>query len=189
VQGKSTKKVFRLDRRSKGRQSVADRDANNTLAVTRGKGTANRAIPAIDTTRRIPELDGWRAISVLLVIVSHVVSNRYLHALEGVSPLLAQVVFFSGGLGPQVFFVISGFVICRLLIKEEARYGAISLKGFYWRRVFRILPPLLTYLAAVYELLRHGMIDEKRKALVCSALFLYQAKFWLNLPASGWACG
>jgi len=50
-----------------------------------------------------------------------------------------------GPLGVKVFFVISGFVICRLLILEEKRNSNVSLKGFYIRRVFRILPPLYLY--------------------------------------------
>ena len=49
----------------------------------------------------------------------------------------------------RVFFVISDFVICRLMVVEESRYGVVSLRGFYLRRAFRILPPFGLYLAAV----------------------------------------
>jgi peptidoglycan/LPS O-acetylase OafA/YrhL len=51
------------------------------------------------------------------------------------------VIYVAAYLGVQIFFVISGFVICRLLLREEARYGSFSLEAFYIRRVFRILPP------------------------------------------------
>lgn len=67
---------------------------------------------------------------------------------------MLQVIFFHGGfdrfpggfLGVDVFFVLSGFLISTLLLEEWARRGAISLKGFYIRRVRRLLPGLLVLL-------------------------------------------
>ena len=130
--------------------------------------------PEQGTSHRIRELDGWRAISVLLVVFSHFVSTRYLSfIMEHGFRHLGRTILISGSLGPKVFFVISGFVICRLLILEEQQYGYVSLKGFYYRRVFRILPPLLTYLAAVALLIATGMIVQRWHSLVYSALFLY----------------
>ena len=83
------------------------------------------------TARRFDQLDGLRAISILLVVASH------MH-----DPLWAPL---HGFLGVTVFFVISGFIITTLLIREERRAGQVSLSGFYIRRVFRIFP--LYYLA------------------------------------------
>jgi peptidoglycan/LPS O-acetylase OafA/YrhL len=51
-----------------------------------------------------------------------------------------------GNLGVRIFFVISGFLITKLLIQEEAKYGNISLKHFYLRRLFRIFPPAYMYI-------------------------------------------
>ncbi len=76
--------------------------------------------------RRFPALDGLRAISILLVLVWHVNASLWsgLH----------------GGLGVTIFFVISGFLITTLCLREEATFGRVSLSAFYARRAFRILP-------------------------------------------------
>lgn len=79
-----------------------------------------------DVKRRlvdIPSLDGLRAISIMIVFVSH----------AGYSSV-------PGGLGVSIFFVISGFLITTLLRIEADTYGHISLREFYIRRAFRILP-------------------------------------------------
>lgn len=83
----------------------------------------------------IPSLDGIRAISFLLVFFSHASLGG------GLIP---------GGFGVTTFFLLSGFLITTLLRLEFDRYGRISLRGFYLRRVLRILPPLyITLLLAV----------------------------------------
>jgi len=55
----------------------------------------------------------------------------------------------NGNRGVSVFFVISGFLITSLLLREQAKTGAISLRNFYLRRFFRIVPPFYTYLLCV----------------------------------------
>lgn len=70
------------------------------------------------------DIQGLRAIAVLIVIGAH----------AGLSPLTG------GFVGVDVFFVVSGFLISRLLFLEASRTGTISLKGFYARRARRILP-------------------------------------------------
>jgi hypothetical protein len=77
-------------------------------------------------TDRIQELDGWRAVSVLLVIFDHTITYKQVNLH---SYALARVVLLAGNLGVSVFFVISGFVICRLFILEEGRFGSVSLRG------------------------------------------------------------
>lgn len=76
--------------------------------------------------RYFNRLDGMRAVSILLVLTihSHVKELYPLH----------------GGTGVMVFFVISGFLITTLLLREEAKHGSINLGAFYVRRAFRILP-------------------------------------------------
>ena len=81
-------------------------------------------------------LDGLRALAVLLVVAGH---TR--------TPLAIQH-YFSGGLGVGIFFVLSGFLITILLLREESAFGSVSLGGFYIRRAFRILPPYLLTIAA-----------------------------------------
>jgi peptidoglycan/LPS O-acetylase OafA/YrhL len=71
-----------------------------------------------------PDVQGLRAIAILLALVYH-----------------ADIPPFSGGyVGIEVFFVISGFVITGLLLREHEKTGHTSLRSFYGRRVRRILP-------------------------------------------------
>src|SRR5437764_2603802 len=87
-------------------------------------------------TNYIPTLDGWRTIAVLLVIGYH-----------GTPPTAPWFAVFNyGHHGVNIFFGISGFLICSRLLDEERRSGRISLKRFYLRRAFRILPPAFLYI-------------------------------------------
>lgn len=134
--------------------------------------------------KRLRELDGWRAVSVFLVIVHHLGWYQYPGLVHHASRL-GHVIHYAGALGVKTFFVISGFVICRLLILEETRSGAVSLLAFYYRRIFRILPPLYVYLAALLLLLASGMIHESWRAILAGGLFLSDIHF---LPPS-WFVG
>ncbi|GAB3141676.1 SGNH hydrolase domain-containing protein [Micromonospora sonneratiae] len=70
------------------------------------------------------DIEGMRALAVILVLLTH-----------------AGIAFMPGGfIGVDVFFVISGFLITRLLVAELASTGRISLVGFYARRAKRLLP-------------------------------------------------
>ena len=82
---------------------------------------ANRGI------QYIPAIDGLRAIAVIAVVLYHL----------GIS-------WIPGGfLGVDLFFVISGYVITRLLLDSIQRSGGLDLRGFYLARVRRLLPPLV----------------------------------------------
>lgn len=79
---------------------------------------------------RVAELDGLRAVSIIFVIVFHLTYGRL-----------------SGGfLGVDIFFVLSGFLITELLVKECLSTGKVDLFKFYMRRACRILPPLFVCL-------------------------------------------
>src|SRR5579862_8168790 len=92
---------------------------------------------------RLPTLDGWRAVAILLVIWCHFGMGLWTN--EGAFETGTWAHY--GGFGVDVFFGISGLLITRLLLEERDRDGSISLKGFYTRRAFRILPPCVAYLA------------------------------------------
>jgi len=144
-----------------------------TIEQTRQKSTGSnlpRASSGSDS--RLRELDGWRAISVLLVIVHHLGAFQYA-GFTAPHLRLARICELCGPLGVKVFFVISGFVICRLLIREEIRFQSVSLKGFYIRRAFRILPPFLLFLGVLCPLLFFGQIRDSWQGLSRGALFLY----------------
>lgn len=80
----------------------------------------------------LPALDGLRAVAVLLVLLFH----------AGVG------IFQNGFVGVDVFFVLSGFLITRLLLAEMERTSTINLRSFYARRVRRLLPASLVVVAA-----------------------------------------
>ena len=85
---------------------------------------------------RIPSLDGVRAISVLLVIGGHLWGGL-------------GVPGFTAALAVHVFFVLSGYLITRLLQQEHERAGRIDLVAFYRRRCFRIFPAAFTYILVI----------------------------------------
>jgi peptidoglycan/LPS O-acetylase OafA/YrhL len=96
---------------------------------------------------RIPSLDGFRAISILMVLYGHLWGTRnYPTATVG---KLVQWLGDIAQLGVLVFFVISGFLITTLLMGERQKTGTISLKQFYWRRVLRIFPAFYALLLAL----------------------------------------
>jgi peptidoglycan/LPS O-acetylase OafA/YrhL len=94
-------------------------------------------------------LDGLRTLALFLVIAGHVRTTLPIRT------------YFSGGLGVGIFFVLSGFLITILLLREESSTNQISLGSFYIRRAFRILPPYLltlaTYLAVATLPTQHDL--------------------------------
>lgn len=89
--------------------------------------TTDAAFEEFRAERHFRGLDGMRALSILMVLTVH------MH-----DPFLWD--FFDGSLGVTVFFCLSGFLITTLLLREEDRNGRVSFRGFYIRRVFRIVP-------------------------------------------------
>lgn len=90
--------------------------------------------------RRISSLDGLRAISITLVLLDHLVKWKH------VSLRFAGNY---GTLGVHVFFVLSGYLITKLLLQEYQRSSTVSLRDFYLRRAFRIFPAALVFLGVV----------------------------------------
>ncbi len=115
---------------------------------------------------RIPSLDGVRALSIVLVLVGHV----YIDA-----PFARTATYAIVGnhqLGVSIFFVISGFIITHLLLREEHASGRIRVGQFYLRRAFRILPVYFVYLIAVFAFSRLGDVDVPTRDFASAALFL-----------------
>jgi peptidoglycan/LPS O-acetylase OafA/YrhL len=95
---------------------------------------------------RIPSLDGLRAISITLVILSHLVKWKHISL---------DVLGSYGALGVHVFFVLSGYLITNLLLREYERSSTINLREFYIRRAYRIFPAAFVFLVVVIVLYRH----------------------------------
>ena len=93
-----------------------------------------------------PELDGLRFLAFFLVFLFH----------QGISrPVLSKLIghgaagccIENGWVGVQLFFILSGYLITTLLLREEAAFGRIDLRAFWVRRIMRIWP--LYYLIVV----------------------------------------
>jgi peptidoglycan/LPS O-acetylase OafA/YrhL len=113
----------------------------------------------------IPSLDGWRAIAIFWVMQGHSqiwtighISNRWL--------------VYTGYRGVQLFFALSGFLICTRLLREETRFGSISLRSFYTRRVFRIQPAAMAYLIVVTTWMLWGRIPSNWQSVAGAALMI-----------------
>ena len=118
-----------------------------------------------------PEIDGLRALSVLLVIFHHL-----------------GVTFFSGGyIGVDVFFVISGYLITSIITKEVSQQK-FSIKGFYKRRIVRLAPAYFiviatTSLVSMFALLPSELINYL-DSVTYSTFFL--ANFYMWSEAGGY---
>jgi peptidoglycan/LPS O-acetylase OafA/YrhL len=94
---------------------------------------AHRSRPRAPSAGYLPSLDGLRALSVTAVLLYH-----------------ADMTWLPGGfLGVEVFFVISGYLITMLLVREHDRTATISLRDFWLRRARRLLAALYLLLASV----------------------------------------
>ena len=116
-----------------------------------------------------PALDGLRGLMAIVVMVAHVYST--------VLPVAMLVM--------DLFFVMSGYFITSLLVRDIQRHGSIRYGEFYRRRFARILPPLLVMLLA-YLLFRSIFVPPFRDALVEAAIvFTYITNWWLVFDPSG----
>ena len=139
------------------------------------------AFSAYWSTSYFPALDGLRAVCIAMVMSYH------LH--EKVPS------FFYGELGVDVFFVLSGFLITTLLLREKERSGSVSLKGFYVRRAFRILPVyylvLLLYFPAIWLTHDSARWHELKGALPYLLTFIqeFRPESTGNVYAQTWSLG
>jgi peptidoglycan/LPS O-acetylase OafA/YrhL len=120
---------------------------------------------------RIPSLDGLRALSISLVLVAHFAysmgfpvhhtwwTDDYAHY------------------GVRIFFVISGFLITSLLIREREQTGTISLKQFYIRRAYRLLPAAYVYLVVI-TIVFHESLQYKYVVVA----YMYLTSYALHSP-------
>lgn len=111
-----------------------------------------------------PDVEGLRAVAILLVVAFHV-------GIPGLS---------GGFIGVDVFFVISGYLITALLVREIDELGTLRLANFYARRVRRLLPAsavMILVIVLAGELLLSPLerMEQTRAALAAAA---YVSNFW-----------
>jgi peptidoglycan/LPS O-acetylase OafA/YrhL len=127
--------------------------------------TSANGQPAGSTDGFRPDLEGLRAVAVVLVLLYH-----------------AAVPGFAGGyVGVDVFFVLSGFLITGLLLREVRRTGTISLPAFYARRARRLLPAsalvLLVTVAASAVMLPPLRVPDVTADAASAALYVSNIRF------------
>jgi peptidoglycan/LPS O-acetylase OafA/YrhL len=117
--------------------------------------------------KRIPSLDGLRAISISLVVAGHWAELRYHSDVAGAF----------ANLGVRIFFVISGYLITTLLLNERAETSTIRLREFYVRRAYRILPAAMAFMLPVFVIFWHEL-----RWYHMAAAVLYLANFDFTHP-------
>jgi len=124
-------------------------------------------VPAILQGSYYPSLDGLRGIAIIMVIIYHFGANHFFRPFH---------FLFNGELGVNIFFVISGFLITTLLLKENIKYGKVSFKRFYTRRALRIIPVAYLFLMVMI------VLNSIFKLGLTTSNFLSAGLFYKNVP-------
>lgn len=131
--------------------------AKTNTGATRSS-VAYQQAPARPKSRYIPALDGLRTLAVVAVVLYHL-----------------NLTWAQGGLlGVTIFFVLSGYLITRLLLNEVAKTGRIDLKSFWIRRIRRLFPAVVTVVVvtcALCTVFNHVMLTKMRPDILPSLLF------------------
>lgn len=114
-----------------------------------------------------PSLDGLRGIAIIVVMAF----NGHLLMMRG------------GFIGVDLFFVLSGFLITSVLLREHGRAGRISFRNFYFRRALRLLPALFALLICV-SVFASLFLPAEQAALTFKGVFytLIYAANWIQVP-------
>ena len=124
----------------------------------RTDSAAKEQAPTRPKSRYIPALDGLRTLAVVAVVLYHL-----------------NLTWAQGGLlGVTIFFVLSGYLITRLLLNEIAKTGRIDLKSFWIRRIRRLFPAVVTVVVvtcALCTVFNHVMLTKMRPDILPSLLF------------------
>jgi len=130
-------------------------------------------VPAVLQQAHFPSLDGFRAVAILAVVLSHVLYEN-------------QSIFVrrTGAWGVNLFFVLSGFLITTLLMRERMKHGRISFRLFYVRRTLRIIPAALLFLVVMAAL--NSVYGLGISALGFLKAGLYLQNLPLPVPGNQW---
>lgn len=151
------------ERSRANRQATEPRHAAGSHRAPTNKGAhtnsaAKEQAPTRPKSRYIPALDGLRTLAVVAVVLYHL-----------------NLTWAQGGLlGVTIFFVLSGYLITRLLINEVSKTGRIDLKSFWIRRIRRLFPAVVTVVVvtcALCTIFNHVMLTKMRPDILPSLLF------------------
>lgn len=139
-------------------------------------------------TERIGALDGVRGIAILLVLAGHVVAN-----FQPLSPEFRYWLgaFANSNAGVRLFFVLSGYLITWLLLREWTATGRISIGQFYRRRALRIFPAFYAYLLILAGLTFLWPTGVNEQTFLAAATFTWNYHhLWVSIPPEGaWNLG
>lgn len=148
---RTNRQTTELRRAAGSHRSPANKGARTDSA-------AKEQTPTRPKSRYIPALDGLRTLAVVAVVLYHL-----------------NLTWAQGGLlGVTIFFVLSGYLITRLLLNEIAKTGRIDLKSFWIRRIRRLFPAVVTVVAvtcALCTVFNHVMLTKMRPDILPSLLF------------------
>lgn len=138
---------------------ILDNQTEDVLDKTKTGGNTSRKFR--------PDIEGLRAIAIIAVVLSH-----------------AEIGLYSGFIGVDIFFVISGFLITSHIFNEAKKQGTISLSNFYAKRILRILPAsmfaiLVTLLASFIWLSPLQLLSYANDAL-WSALSIFNYRLAID---------
>lgn len=117
----------------------------------------------------IKGFDGLRAISIILVILTHLGIYSAI-TIPFVNYRILPLI--NGGTGVNIFFSISGFLITRILLIDKS-LNRLSLKKFYIRRFLRLFPPLFILFVIIISLMIGGLITKSYVGVVFSFFYVY----------------
>jgi peptidoglycan/LPS O-acetylase OafA/YrhL len=126
---------------------------------------------AASSDRRLPLLDGIRAVAITFVLGGHLLTGTD-HHVWGVQ---------LGSFGVSIFFVLSGFLITRSMLMDEDRRGRLSLTRFYFRRILRIFPVFYSFLLVLAILSLAGVLPQPD-----TQTWLASGIYFRNFTGSGW---
>jgi peptidoglycan/LPS O-acetylase OafA/YrhL len=146
-------------------------------------------------------IDCWRGISVSLVVIGHLIGSRYQHQFEAepfrnllagasiaysdlVKNIALRILAPLPGLGVDIFFIISGFLITKLMMREQSERGTVSLSAFYVRRVCRIIPAFYVYLITVFMMSYYDMVYVPGESFLWNGAFLWSGAFLCDTGVS-----
>ena len=128
--------------------------------------------------KRIQCLDGLRAVAIVMVTASHYLPYFLPASYQHYAAML-------GAPGVDVFFVISGFLITSLMLREWDRTGTLSLPAFYLRRCLRILPAYFCFLLVVFFFNRLGPLPVDHHAWWYLVTYTYNFNSHLGIASIG----
>jgi peptidoglycan/LPS O-acetylase OafA/YrhL len=140
------------------------------------------AVPESSTSRYYrPELDVVRFLAFILVFLSHELPNNQDSRIDSVFKSIAPILYGASracSFGLSLFFTLSAFLICELLLREREISGTIGIKQFYIRRILRIWP--LYYLGLALGVIVALLPGGHHGDLVCMG--------WFSVFMGGWYC-